>query len=256
MEKIGIIILVTMGGAMLGSFASLLIWRLHFDEPGILSGRSRCPKCKKTLQVKNLIPIFSWAFQKGKCSHCGAKISLFYPIIELVFAGTFFLFAEKFYGTNLFIPLILAVFFLLVLFFYDVLFSEVDDRVVLPAILAVGVWSVFRELPFLDFLIGGAIGFGFYWCQYYFSGGRWVGAGDLRLGALMGLLLGWKLVILALFLAYILGAVVAVYFLVFKNYTRKSALPMGAFLMPATLIFLYDGQRIWEWYWGFLELSY
>ncbi len=239
-------------GAMLGSFASLIIWRLHYDEPGILQGRSRCPKCKKTLQVKNLIPIFSWAFQRGKCSHCAKKIPLFYPIIELIFAGTFFLFASKFYGTDFFIPLILAVFFLLVLFFYDVLFSEVDDRIALPAIVLAGGWAFFRELPFQDFLIGGGIGFAFYWLQHFLSRGRWVGAGDFRLGALMGFLLGWKLLILALFAAYLIGMVVAIYFLVFKNYTRKSALPMGAFLMPATLMFLYDGQRIWEWYWSFL----
>ena len=237
-------------GACLGSFSSLLIWRLHHNESGICAGRSRCPKCQKTLTVKNLIPIISWTIQKGTCDKCKNPIPFFYPLIEIIFAVTFFIFTQKFFGTTHFYPLICSVFFLLILFFYDWWLYEVDDRIAFPAILLAAIWTFFREFNYELFLIGGLIGFSFYVFQYYISKGRWVGAGDMRLGLLMGLLLGWKLLILALFTAYILGLLIAIPLIIFNNYSRKSILPMGAFLIPATLIFLYDGNTIWEWYWN------
>ena len=241
---------------MLGSFASLLIRRLHFEEKGILWGRSKCPNCQKPLQAKNLVPILSWIFQKGKCHACGKKISVRYPLIEIVFILTFFCFAQKFYGNSHFFPLTGIVFFTLVLFFYDLWFLEVDNRIVFPAIFFVGIWAFFREIPVQDFFIGALAGFLFYGIQYTISRGKWVGFGDLWLGLYMGLVLGWKYLFLALILAYIAGTIAAIYLLAFKKYTRKSAVPMGAFLLPATLVFLYEGEAIWKWYWDLLVISY
>ena len=245
-----LLILTTLAvGACLGSFASVLIWRLHHEEKGIFAGRSRCPKCKNTLQAQNLFPIFSWIFQKGQCHHCKTEIPIRYPLIEIVFSGTFVLFVNQFWGTEFLAPLLLIVFFCLVLFFYDLWLMEVDNRIAFPAILVAGVWAFFRELPIQDYLIGGSAGLLFYAGQYYFSKGKWVGFGDLWLGLLMGLLLGWKFLFLGLLIAYLSGTCIALYLIVFKNYTRKSAVPMGAFLLPATLLMLYNGAEIWEWYW-------
>ena len=255
MNEIYFLVAITLFGAMLGSFASLLIWRLHFEEDGIFLGRSQCPRCKVVLGVKNLVPIFSWLFQWGRCHGCGDKISVRYPLLELVFGGVFFVFAQAFYGADVLLPLLVFAFFVLVLFFYDLWFFEVDVRVVGPAILLAFGWAFFRELSLFDFMIGGVLGAGFYAVQYFASGGKWVGFGDVWLGGFMGLLLGYKLLLLAMFLAYLIGASVSVYLLLFKNYTRKSALPMGAFLMPALLLFLYGGEGIWGWYWG-LVLGY
>lgn len=236
-------------GASLGSFSSLLIWRLHHEEKGILWGRSRCPECKKTLDVFNLIPIFSWIFQRGKCANCKKEISSRYPIIELVFAIVFVFFTQAFWLDPHFPFLMVSVFFVLVLFFYDLWFFEVDSRIAFPAMGIALIWGFFKELPLADFIIGGIGGGGFYALQYYLSKGRWVGFGDVWLGIFMGLLLGWKLLLLTFFVAYVGGSLVAIPLLIFKNYTRKSKLPMGAFLMPSTLLFLYCGEEIWEWYW-------
>lgn len=252
MEKILIQTLITVLGAILGSFTTMLIHRLHFDEKGIFGGRSKCQNCKKVLKFWNLIPIFSWIFQKGKCSKCGKKISLFYPLIELTFTIIFFIFAQKFYGSFELIPLLIASFFCLVLFFYDLRYFEVDDRVVFPAVILAIIWSFFRDESWTVFFLGAGIGFSFYALQYFCSKGRWVGAGDMRLGLFMGFLLGYEKLLFALLVAYVVGSFIAIFLLLFKNFTRKSALPMGAFLMPSTILFLYAGFELINLYWEIL----
>jgi leader peptidase (prepilin peptidase)/N-methyltransferase len=252
-------------GSCLGSFTTMLVWRLHYDEKGICSGRSRCPKCKKTLSPLSLIPIFSWIFQRGKCLNCGKKISVFYPLVEITFAIVFSLFTYKFFRGNLidFIFLTSSVFLILILFFYDLRFLEVDRRISFPAIIIAIIWAFFRGNLEI-YLIGGVVGFLFYFIQYWGTKillkREGVGIGDFELGALMGLLLGWKLFLPAIFCAYILGTIIALPILVFQKQLAKKiprisghlALPMGAFLMPSLLLFLYNGQALLDWYWQIL----
>ncbi len=233
----------------------MLIWRLYYDEKGICFGRSKCPKCNTTLKPRNLVPVFSWIFQRGKCAFCAAHISFFYPIVELVFAFVFFFFAQKFLGTADFWPFIIAIFFALILFFYDVRFMVVDRRISWPAIAFAVGFSFFRDVPFTEFFIGGAIGFAFYEFQYRVSGGKWVGAGDSELGAFLGFLLGWKFLLLALFIANILGVLFALPLVIMRCANGKTALPMGAFLIPALLMFLYDGQKIVDIYFAIMGFS-
>ena len=229
----------------------MLIYRLHHEEKGIIMGRSRCPQCEQKLAWWNLLPVFSWVFQGGKCAYCKKSIPVMYPLIEFSYAVLFFVFAHKFYSIEFWWMLPL-VFFLLVLFFYDLWFMEVDDRIAIPAILMMAGVSFFREIPVQDLWLGGALGFSFYALQYFGSKGRWVGAGDMRLGLLLGLIFGWAQLILVLFLSYIIGTVVALFLIATKGYGPKSALPMGAFLMPAALIFLYSGEVLWDWYLNYL----
>lgn len=246
-------------GAILGSFTTLLVYRLHHDEKGIWMGRSRCPQCRKVLGVWQLIPVFSWLFQGGKCAFCKEKVSAFYPLTELIFIIYFTLFVHKFYSLEIFFPLMIAVFFLLALFVYDVRFMEVDRRISWPAIGFAVLWAFFRELPVHEFFIGGAIGFLFYFVQYFCSKHRahpWVGAGDMELGLLCGLLLGWKYFLVMLFVAYILGVLVALPLLLAGRADRKTPLPMGAFLMPAALAFLYAGDQLFDWYFTMLGISF
>ncbi len=264
-------ILFAILGAMLGSFSTMLIWRLHFEEDGIFAGRSRCPQCRQKLLPLSLIPIFSWLFQGGKCKNCGKKIPAFYPLVEIIFALTFYFFAEKFFRgifSDLnFIFLIISVFLILILFFYDLKFYEVDRRISFPAIFVALLWTVWKVIHGDNislYLIGGFAGFMFYFLQFwgtkYFLKREGVGQGDFELGTLIGILLGWKLLIGALFVAYILGTIIALPILIFQKKLAKKiprisgklALPMGAFLMPSLLLFLYNGQAILDWYWNLL----
>ena len=249
-----IITLSTIMGAVFGSFTTMLVWRLHHDQKRIFWGRSKCPLCKNKLGPLQLVPIFSWLFQKGKCSFCKENIPAYYPLTELVFVLMFFLFSYKFHGTVEFLPMMVIVFFALVLFVYDTKFQEVDRRISIPAIFIALIWAFFREIPFPDLLIGGMVGYLFYGIQYWVSRGRWVGAGDAELGVFMGLVLGWQLLIPAMFFAYILGLFVAVPLLLMGKANGKTPLPMGAFLIPSLLLFFYNGQLILDWYMGLLGL--
>jgi prepilin signal peptidase PulO-like enzyme (type II secretory pathway) len=257
-------IYMTILGGILGSFATMLIHRLHFDEKGIWFGRSACPHCHKNLGVLDLIPVFSWIFLRGKCRHCSQKISGFYPLTELLFAMTFFFVSQIFESIYILVPALIITFVALVCFVYDVRFMEVDDRVVYPFLVFWGIYIVihyffpdffletFLLAPVPDLLVGALLGWGFYAAQYYFSAGKWVGAGDMRLGFFMGIILGWKYLLLALFLAYILGSFFAIYLLLTKKAKKNKALPMGAFLMPSLLVFMLYGEIIWEFYWRIL----
>lgn len=249
MSEIFLILCGGIGGALLGSFTTMLVWRLHNDEPGIWTGRSKCPKCKKTLSALELIPVISWLVQRGQCKNCGKKISVFYPLVEIVFIISGIIFVQLFYSeiwwhTTL---NLLLVFFALILWVYDTKFSEVDRRISWPAVV-IALALAFIQGGIQTALIGGLIGFTVFAVQYFYSKGKWVGAGDMELGLFMGLSLGWEKTIGALFLAYIIGSLVAVPLLLLKQKKWKSSLPMGSFLMPAFLIMLHSGDQIVEWY--------
>jgi len=235
-------------GLCFGSFATMLIPRLMFDEAGIVTGRSMCPKCKRTLGFFDLIPVFSWLFSGGKCKKCGKKISIFYPLTELVFALFFMLMTKVFWETPAYYWIMGITFFALVLGFYDARFQVVDRRVSFPAIGLAALWMFFRPGEITDFLIGGAIGAGFYALQWAISKGRWVGAGDIELGLFMGLVLGKELILGGLFLSYIFGSLTAVIMMASGYIKRGGKLPMGVFLMSALLLFMVWGRDMIDWY--------
>lgn len=91
MEEIFIFATLFIFGTLFGSFSSVLIARWKEKESGIITGRSACPHCKHTLTAKELIPIFSYLFQGGKCAHCGTKIPFRYPILEICMGFVFVL---------------------------------------------------------------------------------------------------------------------------------------------------------------------
>jgi len=245
-------------GLFFGSFGNVVIMRLHSEEKGILKGRSHCAKCNHPLSAWDLIPLFSWIFLRGKCRYCRKPISFQYPLVELIMGAMFLAaysasvnlgFQNPFYLTWL-----LIIFFAFtLLFIYDLLYMELPDEISLPAMVILFGFNFFVFTPtWQDALIGAAIPVGFFGIQYLISKGKWIGEGDFRLGILMGLILGWKLTIVALFLGYILGAIVGIYVLVSKSKKMSSQLPFGPFLILGTMITLFLGNNIWSWYLGFL----
>lgn len=235
-------------GLIIGSFLNVVIIRLH-DGVSIAKGRSKCPQCGHVLGAWSLIPIFSFIFLRGKCRYCQAKISWQYPLVELA-TGVLFALAYYFDSAS-----ILALFrdmiiisALVVIFVYDLRWLIIPDIVVLPAIAIAFILNLFVGVSAVNMLIGLAIGFGFFGLQYVVSKGAWIGGGDLRLGALMGVLLGWQAVLVALFLSYIIGAIVAISLLIKKKVSAKSQLPFGVFLAPATIIAMFWGAKIATWY--------
>lgn len=255
-------------GLALGSFMMVLIPRLYYGEKGILLGRSHCPQCKHSLTIKNLVPLVSFILQKGKCIYCEKKISLIYPIVEIVTAFTIFtLFVStsttlleeiSFLSVALFILLGIHLFALIFTFFYDLLYYEISDVILIPAIVIALLQTVLPPNTIFPTLLQGLIGASIpliiFMLQIVLSKGKWLGLGDLRIGLYMGLLLGIEKTVLALIITYMLGALIAIILLVSKKATKKTPLPFGPFLVSGTIIALFLGDIIVNWYFNELLL--
>jgi len=262
------IIFVFIFGLIIGSFLNALIYRLHIGE-SISHGRSKCPHCGHVLAWNDLVPVMSFLLLKGRCRYCKKKISWQYPIVELAVAALFLISyvinVGRFPAPDLLFPSnlqfwllmtrdFIAISSLTAIFVYDLKWMIIPDSIALSAFVLVFILNVLIGIPIASILIGAAVGFGFFALQYYISNGQWIGGGDLRLGALMGALLGWPLIVVALFLSYILGAIVSVILLISKKATRKSAVPFGVFLAPAAILALLWRQKILAWYLGINHL--
>jgi len=122
------------------------------------------------------------------------------------------------------------------------------DIVIWPAVVFVFVANIFLGFSFLNLLIGLVIGGGFFYLQYAISKGKWIGGGDILLGILMGVILGWPMILTALYIAYILGGVVAITLLLMKKKKFGNEIPFGTFLALATFVTMLYGEVIYNWY--------
>lgn len=247
----------TILGAIVGSFLNASIWRVREGIP-ISKGRSLCPHCRHTLQARDLVPIFSYMTLGGQCRYCKKHISEQYPIVELA-TGILFLLVAVLHRENAFFPDpelirdLVAVSLLVFIFVYDFLYMEILDRATtVPAALFFIAGAVYGWLTWQSMLIGIVIGAGFFLVQYVVSKGRWIGGGDIRLGLFMGVILGFPRILLALFLAYIIGAAVSLFLIAMKKKQLASETPFGTYLAIATGISLFWGRDIIHWYVGLI----
>jgi prepilin signal peptidase PulO-like enzyme (type II secretory pathway) len=236
-------IVIGLFGLMIGSFLNAVLWRLKVRK-SFLRGRSMCPRCRRTLKPVELIPLVSFILLRGRCRRCHKPISWWYPGIELMTALLFLASWLRFGATGPFF-VDLAVFpFLILIFAYDARESLILDRVSLPGAGIALIGSLLLGLSFWNLILSAILGAGFFAVQYFFSNGRWVGGGDIRLGLLMGLFLGWPSVLLALCLAYIGGSVVGIALIATRRKKWQSAMPFGTYLTVATVLIHLYGYRI------------
>jgi leader peptidase (prepilin peptidase) / N-methyltransferase len=267
-------VLLAVFGAALGSFLSVITHRMNVKKKGMLLGRSECPHCKKPLKWNHLIPILSYLALQGECAYCKKRISKHYLLLEaftatvfvLLFLNWNFLVMTK----SLIDPSIINysidwgvfaqfLFFtieavlLIAIFFYDMKHKEIPDRFSIPAIV-VGFAAafVFGTPEIASILWGLLIIAVFFGGQIVLSKGRWLGGGDLRLGALMAVMLGSEKLVLALILSYLIGAIVSIPLLIAGKADGKTALPFGPFLIAGLLISLFAGTDIIDAYLSFI----
>lgn len=227
---------------MAGSFLNCVIYRLEAGE-SFLRGRSYCPHCRHQLGFFDLVPILSFVLLRGKCRYCGKKISLQYPLVELTTACLFALFFWHFgFGLHLIFGFLISG-FLVVIFVYDLKHCLIPDSVVYPAI-AIAV--------IFNFSIYSALGLAaFFLAIVLISRETWMGMGDVKLGFLMGLLLGWPNTFVALFLAVFLGAIIGMGLIALGKKKMKSEVPFGPFLIIGTFAALFWADELINWYLNF-----
>ncbi|OGY46384.1 MAG: hypothetical protein A2840_00785 [Candidatus Buchananbacteria bacterium RIFCSPHIGHO2_01_FULL_47_11b] len=239
-------VIVFIFGLIFGSFLNVVIYRLNVGSFG--RSRSFCPDCNHQLSWWDNIPVVSFLLLAGRCRYCKKNISIQYPLVELGTALILvWLYTELGISQVFFLYAIFA-FFLVVIFTYDLRYYLIADEVTIPAMIVAFVGNIFLGADPLSLVTGAVLGGGFFSVQYLVSSGRWIGGGDIRLGAVMGLMLGWQVTIIALFIGYVVGAAVGLTLIAVKKKKLGSQLPFGTFLSGATLIALIYGRNIYDWY--------
>ena len=137
---------------------------------------------------------------------------------------------------------------MIVIFIYDLRWYLILDKVTIPAMIIVFILNLLLGFNLWNLLVSGIIGGSFFLLQFVVSKGKWIGGGDIRLGLLMGLSLGWPQVMLAIFLGYIIGSIVSIFLILLKKKKWGSQIPLGIFLSTGTIIALLWGERILDWY--------
>ncbi|MFQ5839409.1 MAG: prepilin peptidase [Candidatus Methylomirabilales bacterium] len=243
------------GGAMLfglvvGSFCNVCIYRLPRAESVVLPG-SRCPKCQIPIRPMDNIPLVSYLLLCGRCRSCNAPIAWRYPVVELL-TGLLFAFAIARLGLNWWSVVVLAFLgALVVVTFIDLEHQIVPDVITLPGIgLGLALSLVSGDPPFLQALLGAVIGGGIFYLVAVASRGG-MGGGDIKLTAMIGAFLGWRLVLLTIFLGTLIGSGVAVTLLLLGRKGRKDLIPFGPFLALGATIAVFWGEDLIRWYWRF-----
>jgi len=243
--------LIFIFGLAIGSFLNVVIFRLGTNE-SILVGRSHCPKCGAILKWYDLIPALSFLIQKGKCRYCEKKISFQYPIVEIITGFLFILILSKF-GLDSLITyyLLLISCFLIVIFVYDLKNYLILDKIVFPAIIIVLFYQILMG-NFLNPFLSALLASGFFLSLVLISKGKWMGMGDVKFAILMGLILGWPNILLALFLSFFSGAIIGIVLILFNKKGFKSQIPFGPFLVGSTILIMLYGEYLNIWYYNLL----
>lgn len=238
-------------GLIAGSFINALVFR--FDKPKKMLGRSQCPKCKHRLGFWDLIPVLSYIFLLGKCRYCKKPISIQYPIVELATTAIFLLlYLYSFENWYSFILLIFASIILISVFIIDLRTFYIPDYLIYTGIglsvLLILLQYIMEGQSLYPHLIGALIGGGFFLIILLVSRGKWMGTGDIKLGLMLGILLGHPQILIALFSSFSIGGIVGLYLLAAKLKSRKDEVPLGPFLITGYFIAVIWGQQIINWY--------
>ncbi len=260
-------IIVFIFGTIVGSFLDCVIDRLaphQYNGGGLLKGRSYCPLCKHTLSWQDLVPVLSFLFLKGKCRYCHQKISWQYPLVEL---ATGVLFLLIFYHMTYNIPYtiyeLIISFFLIIIFVYDLKHYIIPDSVIYPAIIVSGIWyfvsgiflNLYTKCEILNTIYSAFGAAAFFLAIVLISRGKWMGVGDIKLAFLMGLVLGWPNILVALFSAFFIGAIIGIGLITAGKKHLKSEVPFGPFLVTGTFLAMLWGGEIVNWYLTFFLLQ-
>ena len=261
-------------GLCFGSFDNALVWRLsELSKPkkqrvasdaelSIAKGRSMCPDCQHTLAWYDLIPVLSWLSVAGRCRYCHMPIAVQYPLVELATAGLFVLsyhyWPVPIEGSQLaeFVIWLALLIGLMALLVYDLRWLLLPNKLVYPltglaaASALIGIVSaVDPAKAALNTFLAVVVGSGLFYVLFQVSDGKWIGGGDVKLGWIFGLVVATPLSsFLVIFIAALLGSLVAVPLLVTKRLQKTSVIPFGPFLIIGTVVVQLFGAAMLAWY--------
>lgn len=234
-------------GLALGSFLNVVILRTRAGR-SVIRDRSRCPHCHHPLAWWELVPLASYVLLMGRCAACRKPIHWQYPVVEFL-SGAAAVAVVWFHGvTGLGAAGFIGLAGLIIVAWFDGRWGLIPDAFTAVIGAAALVRLVFEPSGWLEQGLGAAAGLGFFGIQHLLSRGRWVGSGDILLGAAIGAWLGWRSLIVALGLAYIVGALVAAGAMLARRLRLSNAMPFGPYLAAGAAVAWFFGQTLIDWY--------
>ena len=243
-------------GAVTGSFANVCIYRIPRRE-SIIAPPSHCPHCASPVRWHDNIPVFSYILLRGRCRDCAGSISPRYLVVELLAASLFLGFWWLNGGVVLvFVLDVVFVTALLIGVAIDLEHRLLPDKITVPLLVFGLVASLLPGgLSPLESLIGAGAGGGVMYGIAVVGDAVYkrdtMGGGDIKLAAAVGAFVGWKILLVALFIAFVLGAVGGLIYLALGG--KDKTIPFGPFLAAGAVLALVFGQDLLSWYTGFLR---
>ncbi len=243
-------------GLCIGSFLNVCIFRLPISK-SVVRPRSMCPKCGYMIRSYDNIPVLSYLMLGGKCRQCREAISFRYPMVEII-SGLFAVAAVYKFGlTPEAIVYYVFIACLLVITFIDIDHRIIPDMITLPGIPIFFLASfALPDMTYIDSLLGLLSGGGSLylvaWTYQALAKKEGMGGGDIKLLAMMGVLIGWKGVLFTIFVSSLVGTLIGLAVMLYTRANMKLAVPFGPFLAVGAVSYIFFGNEIIAWYFNLL----
>ncbi|QYH35330.1 A24 family peptidase [Salinibacterium sp. M195] len=261
-----LVIFAVLIGLAVGSFLNVIVWRVPRGEK-ITSPPSACPRCEHAIRAYDNVPVIGWLILRGKCRDCGEPISPRYPLVEASTAIAFGIIAAVVGAETALLWALPAFLYLaaisIALTLIDLDTQTLPNKIVLPSIivgiilLAVASAGTGNWGALLGALVGGVALFVFYFIVALISP-RGMGMGDVKLAAVLGIYLGWLgwgVLAVGAFAAFLLGGLFAILLLVIGRARRRTAIPFGPWMIAGAWLGIAFGAQIWNGYMVAVGLS-
>ena len=252
--NIWLVVLLGSLGLIVGSFLNVCIYRLPRRESINWPG-SHCTACHRPLSWYENVPVISWLVLRGRCRTCGERISIIYPLVELITCALFVA-GYVIYGWTPMLAVRLAfACAMVVLFAIDLRHHLLPNVITVPGIVIGFLLSLFLppgwKASLIGLIAGGGVLFAIAEGYYRLRGVEGLGMGDVKMLSMIGAFLGWKLMLVTLILGSFAGSLIGVVLIALGRGGMKAALPFGAFLAVGALTAAVVGDPLVEWYTGF-----
>jgi len=239
MQEVVISIVFFIFGIVFGSFYNVVGYRLP-KKMSLIKPGSHCPNCNTPLKSWDLIPILSYLIYKGKCKYCKQKINIFYPTFEFI-TGILFVTCYLIFGFS--INLIISLIFVsacLIIIISDILYMIILDEILVLSILSILIIKIYESGFNFELLLDLVIPFVFMFLLKFFGDKLFkkesLGGGDVKLMSLFGIVLGYKMAIVSVFLSSFIAFPISLYFM---NYKKNQEIPFGPYLCVSAILVLF-----------------
>jgi leader peptidase (prepilin peptidase)/N-methyltransferase len=236
-------------GAIVGSFLNVVILRLPQENQSIVFPASHCPQCQTPLHWYENIPIFSYLFLRGKCSHCNTAISLQYPLVEAAMAIISAFLMARYQLSLAFFGYFLFCAALLVITVIDIHLQIIPDVISLPGIVIGFAFALFSntltwQSSLIGILAGGGVLYAIAFLYFFLRKIDGMGGGDIKLLAMIGAWLGWQSLPFVILISSTTGTVVGLLAMIKQRKGGQTRIPFGPFLAAAALLYTFFAEKI------------